>query len=171
MTSIIKVDQIQLADGTAPTAADLGFAGGSILQVQTAVIGRLDMSTSTMTAIGNLSITPKSASSNILVTVRNHTYLATASSGSMWRVAMTKILRDTTVLLNEDTKFGAPAFHSDNATDRIMINNVIDYLDTPNTTDQITYYVQVSSKDSVNIDFNNPSYGAQGRITLMEIAG
>jgi hypothetical protein len=32
MTSIIKVDQIQLADGTAPTAADLGFAAGSIIQ-------------------------------------------------------------------------------------------------------------------------------------------
>ena len=33
MTSIIKVDQIQLTDGTAPTAADLGFASGSVAKV------------------------------------------------------------------------------------------------------------------------------------------
>ena len=32
MSSILKVDQIQLADGTAPTAADLGFAAGSVIK-------------------------------------------------------------------------------------------------------------------------------------------
>jgi hypothetical protein len=37
MTSILKVDQIQLADGTAPTAADLGFAGGAVVKTHTLV--------------------------------------------------------------------------------------------------------------------------------------
>ena len=34
MTSIIKVDQIQLTDGNAPTAADLGFAAGNVINVK-----------------------------------------------------------------------------------------------------------------------------------------
>ena len=37
MTSTLKVDQIQLADGTAPTAADLGFAAGSVIKTHTLV--------------------------------------------------------------------------------------------------------------------------------------
>ena len=37
MTSIIKVDQIQLANGSTPTAADLGInTTGSVLQVLSA---------------------------------------------------------------------------------------------------------------------------------------
>lgn len=37
MTSIIKVDQIQTPSGTAPTAADLGFAAGAVVKTHNLV--------------------------------------------------------------------------------------------------------------------------------------
>jgi len=51
-----------------------------------------------------------------------------------------------------------------------MMYSTIDYLDSPSTTSQISYAVKVASRSGDNIDFNNASYGRQGRITLMEIA-
>jgi hypothetical protein len=73
MSSIIKVDQIQLADGSTPTAGDLGLnTTGSVLQV---VRGYLDTrpsfgaNQSTWVDVGlDASITPSSASSKILIT-------------------------------------------------------------------------------------------------------
>jgi len=71
MTSIIKVDQIQLADGTAPTAADLSLnTSGTILQVGNAVFtDTMSVGTSSWTDITDLSVslTPKSTSSKFIL--------------------------------------------------------------------------------------------------------
>ena len=72
MTSILKVDQIQLANGNTPTASDLGLnTTGSVLQVKQAF--KTDTSTgasSSFADIGGMSvtITPSSASSKFLIT-------------------------------------------------------------------------------------------------------
>ena len=146
------------------------YAPGHVLQVQTGIIDRLDMSTTTFTDIGSLTITPSSTSSKIYITVTNHVYLASAASSGVWRGSLTQIYRDASVIVNESGQFGSPSLYANNNTDRIMMYSTIDYLDSPSTTSQISYAVKVASRSGDNIDFNNASYGRQGRITLMEIA-
>ena len=73
MSSIIKVDQIQLTDGTSPTAVDLGFAAGSVIQVVHNDLYSASYSATTNTSFVEVnsafrtSITPKYATSKILV--------------------------------------------------------------------------------------------------------
>jgi len=76
MTSIIKVDTLQKANGGTPTAADLGInTTGTVLQVQsTTLTGRYSISSHSDTGVGtdiglNVIITPKSSSSQFLITV------------------------------------------------------------------------------------------------------
>ena len=145
------------------------YAPGHVLQVQTGIIDRLDMSTTTFTDIGSLTITPSSTSSKIYITVTNHVYLATAGSLG-WRGSLTQIYRDASAIVNEAGQFGSPSLYTNTNSDRMMMYSTIDYLDSPSTTSQISYAVKVASRSGDNIDFNNASYGRQGRITLMEIA-
>lgn len=72
MSSILKVDQIQLSNGNTPTAGDLGLnTTGSVLQVKQAVKTDTFSTTSgTFVSVPNLSvsITPASSSNKLLVT-------------------------------------------------------------------------------------------------------
>ena len=70
MSSILKVDTIQTTAGAAPTAKDLGFAAGSVIQVQVARYsgGSNNMNTGSYTTSGrSITITPKFANSLILI--------------------------------------------------------------------------------------------------------
>ena len=71
MSSILKVDTIQTTAGAAPTTKDLGFAAGSVIQVQHTVNTTGDAASTASTfpiASGfKLSITPKFTSSKVLV--------------------------------------------------------------------------------------------------------
>ena len=71
MTSVLKVDQIQTTAGDAPTTKDLGFAAGSIIQtVYNSHNTGVTLSSGGAVETGlAASITPKFASSKILVTV------------------------------------------------------------------------------------------------------
>ena len=161
--STLYVDNLQ------PNLGSRVMAAGHVVQVQTGIIDRLDMSTTTFTDIGSLTITPSSTFSKIYITVTNHVYLATAGSVS-WRGALTQIYRDASAIVNEAGQFGSPSLYTNTNNDRMMMYSTINYLDSPSTTSQISYAVKVASKSGDNIDFNNASYGRQGRITLMEIA-
>ena len=70
MTSIIKVDQIQTAAGSTPTAADLGInTTGSVIQTVTHLTGDQTLTTSTTwsdAANSSVSFTPKFANSKII---------------------------------------------------------------------------------------------------------
>jgi len=70
MSSILKVDTIQTTAGAVPTAKDLGFAAGSVIQTQVARFsgGSTDMNTGSYTTSGrSITITPKFANSLILI--------------------------------------------------------------------------------------------------------
>ena len=73
MTSIIKVDQIQTASGSAPTMADLGLnVSGSVLQVVSVQMARgaIDMSSTSFTSTTlSKSIVTKGTNSLVLVTL------------------------------------------------------------------------------------------------------
>jgi hypothetical protein len=81
MTSIIKVDQIQKADGSVPTVKDLGLEAGSVIQckAQTQTIGNTgddaDITTTVVSATGisggltinTVNFTPKYSDSLVLM--------------------------------------------------------------------------------------------------------
>jgi len=71
MTSIIKVDTLQKANGGTPTAADLGInTSGNVLQVGNAVFtGHMSIGTYNYTNVTNLSVTltPKSTNSKFIL--------------------------------------------------------------------------------------------------------
>jgi len=83
MSSILKVDTIQTTAGAAPTTKDLGFAGGSVVQVQTAAISGGTPSTSSTSFVDTgmtLNITPKFATSKIFVIV--HTVISVGNGAN-----------------------------------------------------------------------------------------
>ena len=68
MTSIIKVDQIQTASGSTPTAADLGInVTGSVLQVVSQEVISYTAVASTTSKIVYASLTTKAANSKFLI--------------------------------------------------------------------------------------------------------
>ena len=84
MTSIIKVDTLQKANGGTPTAADLGInTTGTVLQVQHNIFnGNAGASTTTYVSFGRyIDITPKYANSRIVITWSGTAYAHSNSNG------------------------------------------------------------------------------------------
>jgi len=162
MTSIIKVDQIQLADGTAPTAADLGFAAGSVIEtLSTQVTSQTIITTAnTWTDVGlSLSITPSFASSKILVI-----YSAQSIAINTQYIG-TRLLRDSTVISRN--------WAYNNQTMWMLHHAGIVDLDDPATTSSVTYKIQAQITNSggdLYHSYNGPDNGVAS-LTLIEIAG
>lgn len=184
MSSILKVDQLQDSGGnaiitsdgsgnlTAGTIPATAIGTGAVLQVKQQAFSSLQTTSTSYTSIGSLSITPNSASNKILITTLNHVYVSSYSTDT-WRGGLQKIMRDvtTTILTDGTNGYGEGAFFVGNS-DRYMCYSTLHYLDSPNTTNAVTYDMQVRSKtDGATAIFNLATYGSGGRITLMEIAG
>jgi hypothetical protein len=165
MTSIIKVDTLQKANGGTPTAADLGInTTGTVLQVVSGSTNSetANSSTNTYTDMGlSLSITPTSSTSKILVI----TSQAGNTVGDPDKVSV-RLMRNTTELYacmqQVTTGLGT--------SDHRAITYDISYVDSPSTTSSVTYKPQFRKESSsgrldVQKDNNN------GHITLIEIAG
>ena len=173
MSSIIKVDAIQKADGTTPTAGDLGLnTTGSVLQVvnvtnkDTASFSGGTWGAWPITA----SITPTSTSSKILIMAHlPNNYVG--GGGQDWYV---QLRRDGTNLFGStgNSSVGGSAEFSNQlncAGFRKAIN--IQHLDSPATTSQITYDCRARNTTGVTMYLNYPSERGDLSITLMEIAG
>jgi hypothetical protein len=190
MSSILKVDQIQLADGSTPTAGDLGLnTAGTVLQVKTATLSFTQAFTGGgYTDVTNLSIdiTPTSAGSKFLITG----YFGAIST---WHSGRERTL-DGRVLRNGSNITGIPS--ADNNRQGTVFRTgsgetdgnhprpvSFTVMDEPNTTDQITYKVQVRPENSssgivyinrsVLYDDVSSSYGTRpmSTLTVTEIAG
>ena len=182
MTSTLKVDQIQLTDGNAPTAADLGFAAGSVLQVVSA--HKSDPATAnsvypTWSDIGfEASITPTSATSKILM-ISN---LTIGNNSAMF--SYHRILRDGTVAIDvgdvspNQAQVTSTYYQDHNGGQ--MIKQTSTFLDSPATTSQVTYKIQVCGASNSIFYLNRSGrdgaytqYDGRGasNIILMEIAG
>ena len=181
MSGVIKVDTIQKPNGSAPTLANLSINHtGSIIQTvfaagssssqgfgsdtQYSAAAYTDIDSST------LSITPSSSSSKILILATNHIYVP-AISNNAWRGANIKILRDSTVISDENGGYGEMHYTQDD-NDRYMTYSSRQIIDSPNTTSAITYKCQISSKiDTMILYCNKLNYGSGGHFMAMEIAG
>ena len=182
MSSILKVDQIQLSNGNTPTAGDLGLnTTGSVLQVVNGVKTNTTSTNSTGYVDTGLSatITPSSSSSKILIQVCVPTL--GASSG---HIGYIQLQRNGTVLThstngalsqaNSATVTVGGQIHPDNNRQNDPFS--ISYLDSPSSTSATTYKLQFKSNhSSASIHFGewnlNNDKASVSTITLLEIAG
>jgi hypothetical protein len=186
MTSILKVSTIQNTAGTAPTAGDLGLnVTGSVLQVVQSVNDTVEVfsTTETWLDIANMSvaITPKSASSKIMV---EYTIHHSTSGGT---IAHQLVRNSTAIGLGSanGTRLRATSRTAGNGVgDENHINTptTMKYLDSPATTSAQTYKLQLRIQNgegsiTTNTSHNQPNvtftYGSRviSTITVTEIAG
>ena len=170
MSSIIKVDQIQLADGSTPTAGDLGLnTTGSVLQVVQVVAGtgnQVNVSSSSATEVMSASITPSSTSSKILVQCSFAGYIGGETSTEtfkfeLWRGAV-----------GSGTQLDNRIFARSSGYVKSFPGQ-FNYLDSPSVTSSTDY--KISIKRTGGIDsiawLIDHSSGEHATITLLEIAG
>ena len=196
MASKIKVDQIQTGDGTGTIALQNQLSGmttaslpalgsaqmptGSVLQVQQGILTGTFASTTAATWLDvvTVNITPSSTSSKIYVSFNLNAMVNSDNQRAGARVA-----RDSTgigVATSTGNRTAASttfAGTSDGTLSQINMSNSI--LDTPSTTSQITYRLQVQCENTTEIKVNIDDADGNGAsyfrgvttITAMEIAG
>ena len=161
--------------------ASAGFVppAGSVIQVKRVKLGELNTTSSTFTDIPNLdssvglSITPTSASNDILIFFENHVYTQGNTTSAEWTGAIIRLLRGGSYIYGDTgtSQYGV-AQNLVDTSDRLMSYSMRHHLDSPNTTSEITYKLQALSRNgSTGIILNRSIYGSQGMLTLMEIAG
>ena len=159
--------------GTLNASSGLTTPAGHIIQVKDVTsTTKLTTSSASWSAAGDLtlSITPKFATSKILVSY----FLSTRTyrSGSHDSQSRFGISRDggTTILIGTQTR------SYDYGGSGIIVNNGLakSFLDSPNTTSQITYqvyfYHATGSNTEINTYGNNNPPSDESSIVLMEIA-
>jgi len=174
--STLKTNTIQAATGSTINVASgqVFTAPGHVLQVQSTTVNSMVSQsaggTGTFYDISGMSvaITPKSASSKILVT-----YSVNVSNSTTARNDTMRLLRDSTAIVGTGgTNHNATEyFRLDSQWHIRNING--NYLDSPNTTSATTYKLQWAMEGGVgylNRRGGSADYSTISGITVMEIA-
>ena len=179
--STIKVDTIQTRAGAVPKASDIGInVTGTVLQVvSTTKTDTFSSSSSSFTDITGLSvaITPTSTSSKILVLVTIF-----GSQDVNANRSFLKLVRGSTGISVGDTASNRPGATSTFSAQHPDVGSTasMNFLDSPSTTSETTYKVQVavtagSGSAFVNRTENDTDESQMPRfastITALEIAG
>ena len=188
MTSILKVDTIQDADGnniinessntitvgasgdtvTIPSGCTLnvagtpgtGFTGRLIQTVQATDASSLSSSSTSYVDTGlSASITPGSTSNKILVLVSMGVFGADAAGSGG---AAIKLLRDSTDLILHSSLGAHPTI-----TYLYTAGTSFSFLDSPSSTSSITYKIQFKSNGGENFVTDN---GSTATMTLLEVS-
>jgi hypothetical protein len=173
MSSIIKVDQIQLSDGSTPTAGDLGLnTTGSVLQVvnQRWTTQSVNTTTSYANATnGALTFTPKSANSKLLILSSISIYINSgdAGAGLVTRFLLDGIPRDQTGDQYENF-YGFGGVSSIAVYNREHKQLFLNNSSTSEQTLQLQFRKYSTNDPDATINANNQFYSY---ITLLEIAG
>ena len=148
----------------APTGYDLDMPAGHILQVVSANQTSETETTSSSYIDTGLSatITPKFASSKILVLVSQNAVIKSAGNGGVYG----QLLRGSSVLAVLALNV---AYTANTDQNRIGSGWTSNYLDSPSTTSATTYKTQIKAFNGISAGVS--SSGAVSRITLIEIAG
>ena len=159
-----SITAAKLASGAITTAA---LPAGSVIQVVSSEqASDSNNTTQTFSDIGlSANITPSSASSKILVTaIVNGVHKSSTNLNQL----QLRLMRDSTAL----GEFATEACHSDGHLNHMGIGTggATSHLDSPNTTSQITYKVQMRKRLGNTITTTAQYAGAKSYITLMEIA-
>lgn len=172
MSSIIKVDQIQLANGSTPTAADLGISGQHILQITShSITSSVATSSSTAVALGTVgSITTTRANSKLLV---NTTIPIQVSSSGNGRAVVS--LRHSVNSYTTELERHAAVNYLQSNSGWHQISNGFNALHTPEVASgtTITYKIYALKNLGSNGVYLADSWGLSPhyRCTIMEIGG
>ena len=157
---------VSIYDGSA-WKNSLSVTGG-ILQVVTATsTTAVNSTTDTYVSAGlAATITPKSASSIILINAGFSVRNAVTTAASVW----TLFRGDVSTGTNLGTTSGSDPgfFQAYNASSEIRFNGVISTTDSPNTTSAVTYTIAFKAGNTGNA--SAMFEGRKGTITLMEVA-
>lgn len=173
MTGILKVDTIQKNNGATPTAKDLGInVTGNVLQVVNGYMNsQIEGAFSSSTDCFNVSITPTSSTSKILVMV-NMVGCLSRNNGTFAKIWVARG-SGRTVLNYFGDYLGGPTLSNQE------VYPSTSFLDSPNTTSSVTYYVMARrSGGTGTLAINHydgggatdPTLYSHSRMTLMEIA-
>jgi hypothetical protein len=171
-----NITQDKLASGvpsatniTAGTLPRARLPAGTVLQVVQGTISDFSTTSTSFSDCGSVTITPISASSKILIMYSGHCRLG---GGSYTRTMLgVRILRDSTTISNTagSTETMHLSFASGQISEADQTVTKME-LDSPNTTSQITYKVQMARGALGGTVYAFPtSFGS--RIIAMEFAG
>ena len=172
MGSTLIVDEIQ----GATTAANVQFPAGVVIQaVDTSNATQTTVQNTTFTDTGlTLSITPKFATSKILVTCTQEVqaWNTGAYATARWRIMRKVASGSFSAIYQDSSSANGNIFYYDYGGSGINCYTPVSYtmIDTPATTSAVTYKTQgcQGSNGGNRAVFNNAS---PARIVLMEIAG
>ena len=160
MASELRVDRIIPTSGV-PTGG-----GGSIVQIVRSTSNTLiQVTANTDTDIISATITPRTATSKILISISVDACRSYVTSNNRARL-INKILRGSTLVhdIYEVPQYRNLNFGSSSV--EINIPLFFDYLDSPATTSAVTYKYQWASQDGQNFNTAGRTYN----MTLMEVS-
>ena len=175
MSSTLRVDQIVPVDGV-PTGG-----GGGIIQIVTGTTStEKDVTTTAYVDSGlTCNITPKFATSKILVIVDQYCQVRRASSDCQGGI---RLLRDSTVIQegpnasadSEPFGFGISSVEGQSGTIYFFSRQNITILDSPATTSQVTYKTQQAVRNASDTPKMRTQYAStengKSQIILMEVS-
>ena len=171
MTSIIKVDNIQKANGSVPKASDLGInTTGSVLQVVQSRNNGATIATTSNTLIDtgiSLSITPSSTSNKILITAN---FTGTSSTTNITGGTLYALYRNgtTNVFSGATNGNGMLQYNSSGSSYNHGVSQ-LSYLDSPSSASATTYGIYMSRVGSGTSSLQRDWGGVT--MIAMEIAG
>ena len=174
MASELRVDKIVPTGGVAANSGNISYGGGIVQVVYTHLPSSLGQVSSNSTNYYDsgydVLITPKFATSKILVSVGVQIYSTNSSHH-----AYVGIVRDDIGAPFSGTGHPAGVLHHtsclwETSTAGQAGNVSFQYLDSPNTTNQVKYSIYTKSDSSSNTVYINGSSYSDGYISAMEVS-
>ena len=162
MTSQLRVDKIVPTNGV-PTGG-----GGGIIQVvgQRLTASRVQMSGGSFTELGDDAIiTPHFATSKILITMTISIHSGSSNTQILMDVAR-KIGSGSYTNNLSGLSYGIVSCKSANAWNAVQLQ----WMDSPNTTQAVTYKLSTKAVDSSTVYLNDNAAGTGSFISLMEVS-
>ena len=174
MASELRVDKIVPTGGVAANSGNISYGGGIVQVVYNQInasLGQYNNNSTTYNDTGHdVLITPKFATSKILVSVGVQIY-ATSSAYHSY----VGIVRDDIGAPFSGTGHPAGVLHHTSclweSSGPGQAGNVsFQYLDSPNTTNQVKYSIYIKSDNTSNTVYINGSSHSDGYISAMEVS-
>mgnify|MGYP003139722753 CR=1 FL=1 len=174
MASELRVDKIVPTDGVAANSGNISYGGGVVQVVYNQInssLGQYSNNSTTYNDTGHdVLITPKFATSKILVSVGVQIY-ATSSAHHSY----VGIVRDDIGAPFSGSGHPAGVLHHtsclwETSTAGQAGNVSFQYLDSPNTTNQVKYSIYIKSDNTSNTVYINGSSYSDGYISAMEFS-
>ena len=175
MTSTLKTDKIE----GVTASSTVQMPAGMVVQTKTLTTSTTNNITSTDyvdVADMSMSFTAKFSNSLLLFTLQNHVYIG--ADGGTWNGVDFRVLKDGSTTIFTGGAGGGGGYGTANSAGSTSSGRMMMYVTqncehSPSSTSSHTYKVQVhliNGEANGTKEVNNPSYGANGRFIIQEIA-